>query len=807
MKNSNILPKIVNQKEKEQISKLNKDKEQLSKITLNKSNTKKNNQDIQQSLGEIVEKELDDVIDQENENQYKNLQGVKLKSKRKNSEDRYLEIKEKYNQEINDIFDITKKQSVNNQLKIEDNDNDTKNPLIIRAKLLNTEDQDKITDNHNKKLNPLAEINFKAGGNGLLQVEPKVVIFKGFEIGKKYELTLKVINMSKFPQRISFISPTTQNFKAKFSRGGLISCGLSETVVVYFYPNKYEYFQDFIQVYGEENEKLIVPIEAYPVMNINKYPKYVPKYISFDGIMINHTAEKILSFYNQIEDGSFEYEFVPIKTCPEITLNPIYSEVKAKTEVQVKIVFNPMKYGTFLSEYEFRLSEYNFEPVKVAISGVCKVFDKSKLDFDEIRANNDNIANDYKESSLSKMRSVNYRLKPKEKIEVEEKKEQKKIDPYEYLKRLILEKEKSFLDYYNYCDGIIRDKEIKYKKFIGLELLTKNEIEQIKINKFNEYKQFNLFYQKISSLVYNFQKNSKITLNYFGRNFLLKPCFNINSNNNFFKNRKYLKIFLQALTKIVINKRANKKLSYLNKLLPTKDEENKDKIDELLINLNQDTSNITNANFKKVHFTNNKQIETPINNTDFDIKFSIPLFLNKPVISISDFKVDFSQQKVEYENNIFFDELKEFKPVDRVDQELLNYKDFKSTGISQYEITPDDIKRPCVNCFESCYFGEKGDWDFNFEKLGINPKDCQQLVKKDYQEKETTLFSQPQLRSYYNLNYYTETSLDWNLKDKNEMIKNIPLYSYQLDLVEKMGFDSVLHIKRRLKEDCCNFSI
>ena len=39
----------------------------------------------------------------------------------------------------------------------------------------------------------------------------------------------------------------------------------------------------------------------------------------------------------------------------------------------------------------------------------------------------------------------------------------------------------------------------------------------------------------------------------------------MNNNNTFFKNRKYFKLFLGALTKIVINKRANLKLE---KLIP-----------------------------------------------------------------------------------------------------------------------------------------------------------------------------------------------------------------------------------------------
>ncbi len=50
-------------------------------------------------------------------------------------------------------------------------------------------------------------------------------------------------------------------------------------------------------------------------------------------------------------------------------------------------------------------------------------------------------------------------------------------------------------------------------------------------------------------------------------NLVLKPLFNENNNNKFFKNRKYFRMMLAAVNKLVINKRARFALSKLTPLL------------------------------------------------------------------------------------------------------------------------------------------------------------------------------------------------------------------------------------------------
>ena len=741
-----LLPKIKN-----------KDKDLLSK---EQSNDKK-------SLIINHELELEKDMEKENSSNYKEINKDKTKIREEEILERikkktYNNIKKEDNNDNIGVNDNNEK-IIKNESDDENENEEINQKLKINAKLLNNEKLEQIFKKQEEILNPFMRNDFKVNKNGLLQIDPKIVVFTGFNLNhlndKNYiiqEKIVKIINTSKFPQRMTIIPPSTVFFKAKFSRSGLVPCGLAETIVIQFMPNEYKYYYDFIQVYGEENEKLIIPIHAFPVMNINKYPKYIPRYINFDSVIINHSSTKEINLKNLISSASFEYEFVPIKTCNEIILNPLYGEIKESSEVNISISFNPHKYGTFISEYEFRTSEFDFKPLKLTVSGVCKTVERPLLNestnFNRLEKHSNNPEENNIESTYERMRSFKYKLKPtmtlNERIQKQKEEEDKinalkPINPSEYLANLNAEKEKSFIDYFDYCSNLIRDKEIKYKKFIGCKILTSNEDVEIFENKFNEYKQYDQFYRKMYSKIHKLTLNSKF-VSISNKNFVLKPLFNENNNNKFYKNRKYFRIILAAITKLVINKRARINLSKLTPLLPnsrnniTSLENNQidkskaiyDKVDVLLdnsknqkINLNvnklsrlnssiidKDKDNNNKRNNEDLVLDQNLMQEDKILITEnkFSLNFSFPYFnsLNKNTIMISDFNIDYSKQKVEYENNINFEDFHEYKYFDRMDQELMNYKGFKSNGISNYEISLSDKElRPSINCFESYKFG------------------------------------------------------------------------------------------------------
>ena len=128
----------------------------------------------------------------------------------------------------------------NNEEEKEEDENDV--PIQFRKKLLSTEA-------HKKYGNRLRE-DYKyenEGENGIFEANPRVVKISGFEINKKTKVDIKIINKSKYTERIIILPPTTQFFKIKYlKRPGGISPGLAEVIHLYFTPSKYIYYKDNI---------------------------------------------------------------------------------------------------------------------------------------------------------------------------------------------------------------------------------------------------------------------------------------------------------------------------------------------------------------------------------------------------------------------------------------------------------------------------------------------------------------------------------------------------------------------------------
>lgn len=52
--------------------------------------------------------------------------------------------------------------------------------------------------------------------------------------------------------------------------------------------------------------------------------------------------------------------------------------------------------------------------------------------------------------------------------------------------------------------------------------------------------------------------------------------------------------------------------------------------------------------------------------------------------------MDSLKQPIAHDNYIQFDELKEYQYLDKSDIEVMNYKEFKSPGLTMYEISTKD---------------------------------------------------------------------------------------------------------------------
>lgn len=92
----------------------------------------------------------------------------------------------------------------------------------------------------------------------------------------------------------------------------------------------------------------------------------------------------------------------------------------------------------------------------------------------------------------------------------------------------------------------------------------------------------------------------------------------------------------------------------------------------------------------------------------------------------------------------------------------------------------------------------------SYEKIKnvINSREIVNYLKqKDYNERERILFHNPNLRQYCELNYYTESSLDWNLQ--GEVSSKTSYINYPLHLCDTLDYTLYIHPKGKLLENDC----
>ena len=127
-------------------------------------------------------------------------------------------------------------------------------------------------------------------------------------------------------------------------------------------------------------------------------------------------------------------------------------------------------------------------------------------------------------------------------------------------------KEKDFLNYFNNIDSIIKDKEIKYIRFIGKEPMTSQDIEEVLKNRQNENNELQLFKRRKDVNRFKIEFDDICSV-YKNNDYFLKPTFDFNQNDKFFKTRHYFNIFLKMITKVLIRNRAEKRLKCIDNMI------------------------------------------------------------------------------------------------------------------------------------------------------------------------------------------------------------------------------------------------
>ena len=697
------------------------------------------------------------------------------------------------------------------------------------------------------------------GENGLFEANPRIVKISGFELNKRIMTKIDIINKSKYSERIIILPPTSPNFKIRYTKRGQIAPGLSETIYLFFTPSEYKYYTDNICINCPGN-KIIIPIHAYPRMNIF-VKEYIPKLIDFGNIPIDSTVSKNISVKNLI-DQNFKYKITPMNDYPEIKIDKMEDTFYEMRDNLIKITISPKKYGIFKADYEFQVSEVDFQPYIFTVFATCNSFETSNVFFprylaplktkkkkeeenmmalqNEEKENNGEIKEEEKSNkiNISKIENMNETMKSeKENLEnnniikdtvlteeerkesnrniktpnnsqirkeKEEKKEEKKNEEnivekkeenkleesiasditrpeskiLSRFKDLPSSKEKEFLQYYNNNDDRIQAKEFKYIRFIGKEPLNEKETNDLLDERNTALKNIVDYNCKIDKGRHKPELDKEKCVIDRDQEYYLKPNFNSNQNDNFFKTRHYFKIFLKGITKVIIRKRAEQRIKKLNEMLNKHSIRNKESFANYC---DQDWINF---------FSKDQQSVNDDKSFNFmQMKFIPPqkLLLREKVWLTNEYSLNSLKQNIPHENNINLEEYETLKDLERNDLQVINYNKFENPGLTQFDINlGEKVIRPSCES-ENLIRKERGDTEFD----PLKHKELFELSDKFkehiYTEPKDLIFGNPLLKNYKSLNKFNECDIDYNLQPREINECYLKNSSYQNDIYMKLN--------------------
>ncbi|XP_073503665.1 cilia- and flagella-associated protein 221 [Phyllobates terribilis] len=204
------------------------------------------------------------------------------------------------------------------------------------------------------------------GSNVLFAAEPAVLHFGGFEIGRTLHQVLKLVNKSADVSNVHIIPPQSKHFTISYKKADRFAPGLALTVDVQFVADEWRYYYDCIRVHGKGEETLLVPLHAYPVMDLLDFPSHV----SLSSVPLGRSALHILRLCCRCP-VDFEFCIVCSPLHKDFTVSPSSGVVPGWGQLEVTVNYTPSTYGTSQVRLELLISEFNARPRVCVVTGTC----------------------------------------------------------------------------------------------------------------------------------------------------------------------------------------------------------------------------------------------------------------------------------------------------------------------------------------------------------------------------------------------------------------------------------------------------